>query len=99
MFLSSCTSLIDINVITQNDFEEIEKIRLHRNLISHEPLRLLIDDNVDVNITLLKKSHELLTKIEKWWLIDYEIPVNPYYDDKEINESEVQSGQIGRAHV
>jgi hypothetical protein len=79
-------------VITKDDIDYLEQIRKHRNLIAHEPLRLLIDENVNINISLLKKSQQLLNKIEKWWIIEFEIPVNPDFDKMKIDENEVQSG-------
>jgi hypothetical protein len=92
LFYSSCLWLKDNNVINQSEINELEQIRKHRNLISHNPLKLLVDDNTNINVSLLKKSQELLTKIEKWWIIEFEIPVNPDFDGQEIDESQVQSG-------
>ena len=94
LFYSSSLWLKESDAITQDDFDEIEKIRKHRNLIAHEPLKLLVDDNFNVNIELLRKSKELLTKIEKWWIIEVEIPLNPDFDGKKIDESEVLSGSM-----
>ena len=74
LFYSSCLWLKENNAITQDDFDEIEKIRKHRNLIAHQPLKLLVDDNFNVNVALMRKSKELLTKIEKWWIIEFDIP-------------------------
>jgi hypothetical protein len=92
LFYSSCLWLKDNNFINQSEINELEKIRKHRNLISHNPLKLLVDDNININVSLLKKSQELLTKIEKRWIIEFEIPVNPDFDGHEIDESQVQSG-------
>jgi len=92
LFYSSCLWLKDNNVINQNDIVDIEQIRKHRNLIAHNPVKLLVDDNTNINIALLKKSQTLLSKIEKWWIIEFEIPVNPDFDGKIIDENEVQSG-------
>jgi len=33
-----------------------------------------------------------LNKIERWWILEFEIPVNPDFDGKKINEGDVQSG-------
>ncbi|MBP9056354.1 MAG: hypothetical protein KBF69_08200 [Saprospiraceae bacterium] len=92
LFYSSCLWLQDNNVIDQSDINELEQIRKHRNLISHNPLKLLVDDNININISLLKKSQELLTKIEKWWIIEFEISGNLDFDGQEIDESQVSSG-------
>lgn len=92
LLYSSCLWLKENNVIDQNDINEFEKIRNHRNLIAHNPVKLLIDDNTSINVELLKKSQELLTKIEKWWIVEYEIPINPDFDEQEIDVNEVSSG-------
>jgi hypothetical protein len=92
LYYSSCLWLKVNNVINQSDIVELEKIRKHRNLIAHNPLKLLVDDRININVELLKKSQELLKKIEKWWIVEYEIPVNPDFDGQEIDESKVQSG-------
>ena len=34
----------------------------------------------------------LVTKIDKWWTINVTIPTNPDFDDRDIDESEVQPG-------
>lgn len=92
LFQSSCLWLKENDVINQNDIDELGEIRQHRNLIAHNPLKLLIDDNTNINVALLKKSQELLTKIEKWWIIEFEIPVNPDYDGQQIDENDIQTG-------
>ncbi|WP_293307370.1 hypothetical protein [Pedobacter sp. UBA5917] len=92
LFYSSCLWLKENGVITKGDIGYLERIRKHRNLVAHEPLRLLIDENANINIDLLKKSQQLLNKIEKWWIMEFEIPVNPDFDGKEIDEKDVQSG-------
>jgi uncharacterized protein YutE (UPF0331/DUF86 family) len=94
LFYSSCLWLKDNNVITQDDIEELEKIRRQRNLIAHQLTTLLLDDYKNINIELLRKSQLILSKIEKWWIIGVEIQVNPDYRGQEINESEVQSGRM-----
>lgn len=92
LFYSSCLWLKENEIIDETDINELEKIRKHRNLIAHNPLKLLIDDDTNINVELLKKSQELLTKIEKWWIVEYEIPINADFDEQEINVNEVSSG-------
>lgn len=92
LFYSSCLWLMDNGVITKKDIRSLEKIRKHRNLIAHRPVLLLIDENVDVNMELLQKAQELLNKIEKWWVINFEIQVNADFDGKDIDEKDVKTG-------
>ncbi|WP_450782870.1 hypothetical protein [Streptomyces sp. NPDC001635] len=61
-------------------------------MIAHRPVLLLIDENVDVNMELLQKAQELLNKIEKWWVINFEIQVNADFDGKDIDEKDVKTG-------
>jgi hypothetical protein len=91
LFYSSCLWLKDNNVINQNEISQIELIRKHRNLITHNPLKLLIDDSININFSLIKKTHRILTKIDKWWIIEFEIPINPDFDIQEIKKSQVFS--------
>ena len=37
---------------------------------------------------------ELLCKIEKWWILNVEIPTNPDFDGKEIDEDGIVPGPI-----
>jgi hypothetical protein len=44
-----------------------------------------------------ERFHEmvaLLTKVEKWWVLYFEIPTNPDFDGKQIDEEKVILGAI-----
>ncbi len=93
IFYASCLWFKDIEAITEDDVTDLQAIRQHRNLIAHQPVRLLVDDAVEVNLELLKKAHDLLNKIDKWWILEIEIPTNGEYDaNYSIDESNVDSG-------
>ena len=93
VFYASCLWFQDMEAITEDDVTDLQAIRQHRNLIAHHPVRLLIDDAVDVNLELLKKAHHLLSKIDKWWILEIEVPISGEYDASHgIDESEVDSG-------
>jgi hypothetical protein len=92
LFISSCLWLKDNNIINENDMDDLEKIRNHRNKIAHEPLKLLVDDNVNINLELLNKSKELLAKIEKRWIIYFELTLNSEFDSQIVNEDNIYPG-------
>lgn len=94
LFYSSCLWLKDNEVITQENIDDIQKIRKHRNLIAHEPVKLLVDEQININIYLLKKSIELISKIDKWWILEFEVTINPDFDGIDINPDNVKSGYI-----
>lgn len=92
LFYSSCLWLRENSVLTKTDFLSLQQIRKHRNLIAHEPVRLLIDENLNVNMELLRKAQGLLNKIEKWWVVNFEIQVNSFFDGQKIDESDIKTG-------
>ena len=54
---------------------------------------MLVADAVDVNSELLKKAPHLLSKIDKWWILEIEVPTSGEYNaDQGIDESKVNSG-------
>lgn len=93
MLPAYCLWFQDMEAITEDDVTDLQAIRQHRNLIAHQPVRLLVDDTVDVNLELLKKAHHLLSKIDKWWILEIEVPTSGEYNAGQgIDESEVNSG-------
>jgi hypothetical protein len=92
-FYASCLWFQNLEAITEDDVKDIQAIRKHRNMIAHEPVKLLIDDTTDISIDLLKKAQALLNKIDKWWILEIEIPASGEYTaDHNITESDVESG-------
>ena len=93
VFYASCLWFQDSGAITEEEVKDLQAIRQHRNLIAHNPVRLLIDDATDVNLELLKKAQYLLNKIDKWWILEIEMSISGEYDaDHGINETQVDSG-------
>ena len=84
----------ELNIIDDNDIDSIKKIVDHRNDIVHELPKYLSDSNFEINISLFRKIFELITKIDTWWIINYEAAINPEYDRIEIDESDVISGRM-----
>jgi len=39
-------------------------------------------------------SNDLLYKIEKWWILNVEVPTNPDFDGKDIDEDSIVPGKI-----
>lgn len=91
LFYSSCLWLKDMNAIDEKDVDDLKKIRKQRNDIAHNLVNLLIDDDTNINLDLLKKTQDLLIKIEKWWIVEVELP-DPYYMKFEIDENNIQTG-------
>lgn len=86
--------LIDNGVIVQSEMQTLKDIRAHRNSIAHELPSILIDPKMEVDILLLEQAKQFIDVIDRWWLINVDIPCDPIYDSKQIEESEVFSGRM-----
>lgn len=91
---SSCLWLKDNNIIDQSDIDGLQEMREHRDLIAHQLLKILVDDDININIELLKKTQELLIKIEKNWVVNFDLALNPDIDGQEFDENQVKPGAV-----
>jgi hypothetical protein len=81
-------------VITGEDVTCFENAKKCRNAIAHEMTRMLMDGLPPDLPEHFREMVDILGKIEKWWIISFEIPVNEEFDGKEIDENEVVPGRI-----
>lgn len=93
LFLSSCLWLIENNVIDESEFDEINKIKAQRNDIAHRITELIINIDKELNLDLFLKIKKYLTRIENWWIVDFELTLNPEYDNKTVKKENVTSGR------
>jgi hypothetical protein len=86
--------LIENDVIDEGDMQCFEKIKLARNVIAHE-LSGLVLGGKDINH--VERFHDLvalLKKIEVWWVVNFEIPVNPDFDGEDIDTEQIVPGPV-----
>lgn len=82
--------------IEDRDIEIFDELRKYRNKLAHELMGLLFEglpeELPDKFIELIK----LRVKIEKWWILNIEIPTNPNFDaDIDISDKDITtSSQI-----
>lgn len=86
--------LVENEVIDKNDLESFERIKITRNSLVHE-LPSLVMGGADINhIERFQELVMLLRKIEVWWVVNLEIPTNPDFDGREIDEKGVVPGPL-----
>jgi hypothetical protein len=86
--------LEQFNVLSQNDLEKLEKVKRIRNVIAHQ-LSSLVTSGEDFDyVSGFNDTIELLHKIEKWWIINFEIPINSDFDNQEIDEDGIICGPV-----
>ncbi|MCX5704187.1 MAG: hypothetical protein NT066_06845 [Candidatus Omnitrophica bacterium] len=91
---ASCLWLKKMNAINEDDIKAIQEIRRHRNEIAHELPKLLVDNNFSIDVNQFLKIRELLTKIERWWIIEFEMAINEDFDNIDVEPEKVLSGPM-----
>lgn len=84
--------LEESGAISLNDISEYEELRQYRNQLSHELMDLLYEGLPEELPSKLVKLIELRIKIEKWWVLNVEIPTNPDFEfEGEITEEDIMT--------
>jgi len=81
-------------VIDEDDYQKWERIRKIRNTLAHELLSLVTTDAEMLHIEGFHEAIELLDKIEKWWIVNFEIPSNPDFDNEVVNTDGIVCGPV-----
>jgi len=83
-----------MEAIDENDIKQFNEIKDCRNELVHGIVNYLTKgSNIDP-ISLFPKIISLLEKIEKWWILNVEIEINPDLNDKEIDEKGIVPGTV-----
>lgn len=92
--------LKDCGAIEEKDIETFDELRTYRNKLSHELMELLFDglseDLPEKFIQLIK----LRIKVEKWWILNIEIPTNSEFNPHtEILEEDIVTSSQMFNHI
>ncbi len=94
VLFASCLWLQSNGVIESVDIDNIRKIRSHRNQIAHELPEILFEPTLRVDEEHFWIIRALLTKIELWWMKNFDIPANSDFDDLVIGDEEIHPGRV-----
>lgn len=88
--------LKESEAIGDEDIEKFNAIKEYRNLLAHEITRMLMEGLPSDFADRFNDMVALLDKIERWWIVNVEIPTNPDFDGKydEIDENGIIPGPI-----
>ena len=84
---------IEMEAITQEDYDTYQKIRKKRNDIIHELLKNLSDGFTEYDIELFAKMISIYDKIDKWWINEIEIPISGEDIPDDYDRNAVCGGQ------
>lgn len=94
ILIASLLWLKENGIITENDKRKFDKLTEIRNLFAHEIHKVLADGLPTDLPEYFLQLISLLSKIEKWWIVNVDIPVNPEWDAKEIDEDGIFPGSV-----
>jgi hypothetical protein len=84
------------NAIDNDDIGKFDKAKDFRNILAHEFAKILTEGFPEDFSDRFNDMVTLLNKIEKWWIINVEIPTDPHLNDEngEVDESGIIPGTI-----
>lgn len=84
----------EMGAIDDKDIETFDGIRKHRNEVTHELMSFLSDAERNMDAEKFQELVSLLSKIEKWWLINFEMAIDPDMVPDDVDPDEVIPGPI-----
>jgi len=67
----------EMGAIDDSDIQSFEEIKSHRNEVIHELMDFLADADRNFDPAKFKALVDLFGKIEKWWLVNIEMAIDP----------------------
>ena len=93
-FQASCLWLHKMGALTADDLTEIQSIRDHRNELAHELPSFIAEADRALDLRRLERIRFLVGKIERWWIREIEVPLDPEYDGREIADEDISPGIV-----
>jgi len=85
--------LINFNILDENDENLFNELRIYRNELTHEFQNYLLDEKKTLDKKKMGSLVNLFIKLEKNWILNFEVLVNEDFDGKDIKWEDVSSGQ------
>lgn len=93
-FRASIVWLKANNVIDANDDQMITELTQHRNDVAHNLPKFLSDAGRDVELARLNDLVEIVTKIDRWWIINVELAIQNEIDPINVITDRIMSGNM-----
>jgi hypothetical protein len=91
---ASLNWLLQQQAIDERDLTTFEQLKRTRNVVAHSLFHVVTGQTASDHEAQLTLLIELLRKIEVWWVVNFELPINPDYSDQEVDEASIVPGSI-----
>jgi hypothetical protein len=81
-------------VVDSDDLVTFESLKKTRNQLAHQLFNIVTGQLESEHTTQFPVLIDLLRKVEVWWVVNLEIPINSDFDGKEIDESGIVPGAV-----
>ncbi len=82
------------DAVNDEDLATFEQLKKTRNLLAHELFGVVTGQVESAHEVQFEALMALLRKIGVWWVVSVEIPTNPDFDGKEIDEEDIVPGSV-----
>lgn len=87
--------LKEMGAIEESDVEAFVRMKNCRNALAHDLLSAVGSKGMPADfVECFQGMVALLTKIEVWWVKNVEIPINPDFDEEEIDMDKIMPGRV-----
>ena len=91
LFKASCSWLVEMDALTQDQASALEDVRVHRNEIAHELPKILIDPDFEVNVGVLVDATICLRRLDVFWG-RISMDTDPQWDSTDVEDKDIWSG-------
>ena len=91
---ASLNWLFQQQAIDEQDLATFEQLKKTRNVVAHRLFDVVTGQAASDHEAQLTSLIALLRKIEVWWVVNVELPINPDYSDTKVDEANIVPGSI-----
>jgi hypothetical protein len=81
-------------VIDNADERLISELTLHRNEVAHQLPKFIAQAGEEVQVARLGQILDLVTKIDRWWIVNVELAIQDEIEPDKVDESRIISGRM-----
>ncbi|MBT2764049.1 hypothetical protein [Paenibacillus sp. ISL-20] len=85
----------EMETISEEDIEIFNKLKDYRNKLTHEMADIISQGiNEEEYYKLFSDLINFFEKIDKWWILNFELAIDPDIEIEHVDENSVQSGPV-----
>lgn len=83
-----------MDAINECDIEKLNQARQLRNKLAHDLPKYISEPDCKIEPSAFEGLIEVTHKIGVWWILNFELPINPEFSGEEVDESGIKVGTV-----